>query len=91
MSGICRTTAKAIVCARCLTRSRRAREVSSGGVTPLWWLPNDPARAVVVAQLLLAHGTDPARISKEGQTAAAAARLRGLDDAADLIAATVTS
>jgi uncharacterized protein len=65
--------------------SARAQEVSANGFTPLWWLPNDAAAAVTVAQLLLAHGADPTVRSKEGTTAAEAARLRGLDEAADLI------
>jgi ankyrin repeat protein len=65
----------------------RAAEVSENGFTTLWWLPNDEAKAVEVARLLLAHGADPTRCSKEGTTAAEAARLRGLDEAADLIAA----
>jgi hypothetical protein len=65
----------------------RARELSADGVTPLWWLPNDEAQAVGVAELLLAHGTDPRVRSKGGTTAADAARRRGLDDAADLISA----
>jgi hypothetical protein len=63
----------------------RARELSAHGLTPLWWLPNDAATAVGVAELLLAYGTDPTVRSKEGRTAAEAARLRSLDEAADLI------
>jgi uncharacterized protein len=65
----------------------RAQELSVEGLTPLWWLPNDAARAVEVARLLLAHGADPAVRSKQGTTAADAARLRSLDEAADVIAA----
>jgi ankyrin repeat protein len=63
----------------------RAREISGNGFTPLWWLPNDAVTAVEIATLLLAHGADPAVRSKDGTTAAEAARLRGLDEAADLI------
>jgi uncharacterized protein len=65
----------------------RAREASASGVTALWWLPNDEAKAVTVAELLLAHGADPTSRSAQGTTAADAARLRGLDDAAARIAA----
>jgi ankyrin repeat protein len=65
----------------------RAQEQSSDGVTPLWWLPDDETRAVAVAALLLAHGADPSARSKEGTTAEQSARRRGLDEAADLIAA----
>jgi uncharacterized protein len=68
----------------------RAQEVSSGnGSTPLWWLPNDATTAVAVAELLLAHGADPTVRSKEGTTAADAARRRSLDEAANVIDAAV--
>jgi hypothetical protein len=63
----------------------RAREVSVDGFTPLWWLPDDEAAAVRVVELLLANGADPTAVSTEGTTAADAARLRGLDEAADVI------
>ena len=61
------------------------------GVTTLWWLPDDEAQARDVAELLLQHGADPTVRAEDGTTAAEAARLRGLDDAADLIAAAVAS
>ena len=64
-----------------------AREVTRNGVTPLWSLPNDEARAVEVAELLLEHGADPSVRSKEGRTAAHYARERGLDAAADKLEA----
>jgi hypothetical protein len=63
----------------------RARAVSDDGLTPLWWLPDDAAAALEVVRLLLAHGADPAIRAEDGTTAADAARLRGLDDAADAI------
>jgi ankyrin repeat protein len=65
----------------------RAKEVTANGLTLLWRLPGDDARAADVVKLLLAHGADPSRKAKDGTTAADAARKRGLDAAADLIAA----
>ena len=53
------------------------------GVTPLFWLPATDAEAIEVVELLLAHGVDPAHLSPRGLTAAAVARRRGLDGAAD--------
>jgi hypothetical protein len=66
--------------------SAGAREVSPEGVTPLWWLPNDESTALAVIDLLLTHGANPAHVSKKGTTAADAARKRGLDRAADVLA-----
>ena len=68
-----------------------ARAVLENGFTPLWWLPNDETQAVEIAALLLRHGADPTLRSNSGTTAAEAARLRGLEDAANLIAAAVAS
>jgi ankyrin repeat protein len=66
----------------------RANERLPGdGPTPLYCLPDDEDRAVEVAGTLLAHGADPAVRNDKGQTAAGAARARGLDDAAGLIEA----
>jgi ankyrin repeat protein len=67
-----------------------ARQRWSDGLTPLWWLPNDDARAVEVVELLLAHGADPAVKSARGTTAADYARKRGLDRAADILIAAAT-
>lgn len=53
--------------------------------TPLFCLPDDADAAEQVAQLLLAHGANPRQRNAAGQTAAAAARQRGLDEAADLM------
>jgi uncharacterized protein len=61
--------------------------IASGGHTPLMWLPDDDARALEIARLLLAHGADPAVVDGEGETAADRARRRGLDDVADLLEA----
>jgi ankyrin repeat protein len=60
-----------------------AREVTSDGTTPLFWLPGTDAEAVEIVELLLAHGADPTRVSARGSTAAAVARRRGLDHAAE--------
>jgi len=62
----------------------RARLVHEGQ-TPLMWLPDDEARAMAIARLLLAHGADPTVINSEGETAAVRARRRGLDEVADLL------
>ena len=52
----------------------------------LFYLPNDERAAVEVARLLLAAGADPAVARKDGVTPEQAARVRGLDAAADLMA-----
>jgi ankyrin repeat protein len=59
-----------------------AREVDAYGTTPLWWLPDDDAKAQEVVEALLNAGADPGVTSKDGSTAAASARRRGLDAAA---------
>ena len=53
--------------------------------TPLYCLPDDEERAVTTAQLLLDRGADRKVRNAQGQTPAAAARARGLDDAADVL------
>lgn len=64
----------------------RANERLPGdGPTPLFCLPDDEELAADVARILLAHGADPSVRNDKGQTPAEAARLRGLDDAADLM------
>jgi ankyrin repeat protein len=60
--------------------------IASDGDTPLMWLPDDDARAMEVARLLLGLGADPSIRNNEGQTAADRARARGLDEVADLLA-----
>jgi uncharacterized protein len=65
----------------------RAREVAPHGVTPLWFLPDDEERAVEVAELFLACGSDPTVRLTDGSTAADAARQQGLDRAADVLSA----
>ena len=70
----------------------RAREVTSTGATPLMWLPDDEPTAEEVVELLLHYGADAsARTRHEGQTAADIARARGLDRAADRLAAAARS
>jgi ankyrin repeat protein len=57
------------------------------GETALFALPGGEEEAVTVAEILLAFGADPRRRNRAGQTAADKARSRGLDDAADVLAA----
>ena len=60
-----------------------------GDVAPtlLFCLPDDEEQAASVARLLLMRGADRTTHNLHGKTAAQAARLRGLDDAADVIEA----
>ncbi len=55
------------------------------GDTPLFALPDDEDAAEAVTRILLVHGADPKATNLAGDTAEAAARKRGLDDAADLM------
>jgi hypothetical protein len=59
-----------------------ARGVTSDGYTPLWWLPDDEAKAMQIVELLLAAGANPSAKSKDGETAADRARRRGMRDVA---------
>lgn len=54
--------------------------------TPLFCLPDHEADAVDVADALLAFGANPAATNPAGRSAEQAARLRGLDEAADAMA-----
>jgi ankyrin repeat protein len=56
----------------------RALAKSDEGITPLWWLPDDEDKALQIADLLIAHGADPAAQSVRGTTAADWARTRGM-------------
>jgi ankyrin repeat protein len=55
-----------------------ATQLDEGGHTPLWWLPDDEAKAMEIVELLLAAGADPSLKSKDGRTAADWARRRGM-------------
>jgi ankyrin repeat protein len=55
-----------------------ARQVDDDGSTPLWWLPDDEARALDIVEALLLAGADASLKSKDGRTAASSARRRGL-------------
>jgi len=56
------------------------------GDTLLMWLPDEDARAMEIARLLLALGADASVRNNRGETAADRARTRGLDEVADLLA-----
>lgn len=53
--------------------------------TPLFCLPGDEVAALTIAQLLLDYGADPKARNAKGATPADVARIRGLEDAADLL------
>jgi ankyrin repeat protein len=63
-----------------------ARQTDSDGCTPLWWLPDDDAKAREIVELLLAAGADPAKRNNGGRTAADWARTRGMLDIARRLA-----
>ncbi len=63
-----------------------ARQVTADGITPLWWLPDDEAKAMESVEMLLAAGADPAHRSRQGRTAADWARKRGMLDIARRLA-----
>lgn len=63
-----------------------ARQVSADGITPLWWLPDDEARAIAIAEMLLAAGADPSIRSRDGHTAADWAWRRGMTAVAQRLA-----
>ena len=57
-----------------------AKAVTKDGITPLWWLPDDEAKALEIVDLFLSCGADPAIRSKEGKTAADWALKRGMSE-----------
>ncbi len=61
---------------------RLAHGVDRQGHTPLWWLPDDEAKALQIVELLLAAGADPGARSQEDRIAADWARRRGMRDVA---------
>jgi ankyrin repeat protein len=58
----------------------------SDAPTVLFCLPDDEEDAAAVIRLLLARGADPTHRNDQGETPADAARKRGLEDAADVLA-----
>ncbi|MGI9078355.1 MAG: ankyrin repeat domain-containing protein, partial [Gemmatimonadaceae bacterium] len=69
-----------------LTRDPDLAKARSGdGETPLMWLPDDEARAMEIAELLIAQGADPALRNRNGMTAADFASKRGLEDVEELL------
>jgi ankyrin repeat protein len=65
----------------------RAVETDATEGSPLFWLPDDEARAAEIVALFLAHGADPTVRDGRGRTAAEVASRRGLDEAAALLRA----
>lgn len=63
----------------------RANLMRRNGRTPLYALPDDEALAAEAVRILLKHGADPRVQDPDGVTPAAAARQRGLDEAAELM------
>jgi ankyrin repeat protein len=60
----------------------RAKVVGKDGTTPLWWLPDDEAKAIELVDLFMAHGADPSIADSEGKTAADWALKRGMREVA---------
>jgi len=67
-----------------------SRQIDEEGITPLWWLPDDEAKAMDVVEALLKTGADPSVKSKDGRTAADAAHRRGLVAVATRLSAATT-
>ncbi len=60
--------------------------ITGGGHTPLMWLPpDDEARAMEVARLLLEHGADPTLRNNDGESAANRAAKFGMFRLAELL------
>ncbi len=60
-------------------------KTNAGGHTLLMWLPDDDARAMEIAKILLSLGVDVSTRNKEGQTAADRAERRGMLEIAELL------
>ena len=60
-------------------------KVAGGGHTPLMWLPDDEARALEVAELLLQYGADPTARNNDGESAADRAAKFGMFRLAELL------
>ena len=63
-----------------------AKVIASDGSTPLFWLPDDEAKALEIVELFLKHGADPTARSEDGSTAAEEARKRGMLEVAEKLA-----
>ena len=59
-----------------------AKVKDNDGITPLWWLPDDEAKALAIVELLIAHGANPAARNKAGRTAADWANKRAMIEVA---------
>ena len=58
----------------------------TGQSTPLFWLPDDEAKAMEIARMLLANGADPSfRRKQDGLTAGELAARRGMEEVAVLL------
>jgi len=44
-----------------------AKSVDKDGITPLWWLLDDEAKALDIVDLFLSHGTDPSLKNQEAE------------------------
>ena len=64
-----------------------AKVAHPNGYTPLMLLPDEEAKAIEIIELFLAHGADPKKRNEDGKTAAELANERGLEEAAELLAA----
>lgn len=64
-----------------------AKVAHPNGYTPLMLLPDEEAKAIEIVELFLARGADPKKRNDDGKTAADLASARGLDEAAELLAA----
>jgi ankyrin repeat protein len=64
-----------------------ARLVHPDGETPLMRLPDDEGHALMIVDLLLAHGADPTLRNERGRTAAECAAARALDAIAERLRA----
>ena len=64
-----------------------AKVAHPNGITPLMCLPDEEAKAIEMVELFLAHGADPQKRNDDGKTATDLASERGLEEAAELLAA----
>jgi ankyrin repeat protein len=62
-----------------------AKLADKEGITPLWWLPDDEARACEIVKLFLSYGADAGLKNNNGRTAADWATTRGMLEVAELL------